>query len=141
MPFAGFLCSFKRLKPFRIELASVLFFNSASTVHDLQAYRNMEMTRERISFTFDSRDMLLSLQMGFSFVRAAVACAILERISGFGAIIRNNCSKVLEACYSTQLLPFYLYHSGSHWRCLSPVWSSQHCSPLIPCAAFGETFY
>ena len=26
--------------------------------------------------------MLLSLQMGFSFVRAAVACAIRERISG-----------------------------------------------------------
>ena len=34
----------------------------------------MEMTRERISFTFNPRDMLLSLQMGFSFVRAAVAC-------------------------------------------------------------------
>ena len=42
----------------------------------------MEMTRERISFTFEPRDMLLYLQMGFSFVRAAVACAILERISG-----------------------------------------------------------
>ena len=42
----------------------------------------MEMTRERISFTFDPRDMLLSLQMGFSFVRAAVTCSILERTSG-----------------------------------------------------------
>ena len=42
----------------------------------------MEMTRERTSFTFDPRDMLLSLEMGFSFVRAAVACAILERTSG-----------------------------------------------------------
>ena len=42
----------------------------------------MEMTRERISFTFDPRYMLLSLQTGFSFVRAAVACAILERTSG-----------------------------------------------------------
>ena len=42
----------------------------------------MEMTRERISLTFDPRDMLLSLQLGFSFVRAAVACAILERTSG-----------------------------------------------------------
>ena len=41
----------------------------------------MEMTRERTSFTFDPRDMLLSLLMGFSFVRAAVACAILERTS------------------------------------------------------------
>ena len=43
---------------------------------------NMEMTRERISFTVDPRDTLLSLQMGFSFVRAAVACSIFERISG-----------------------------------------------------------
>ena len=40
------------------------------------------MTRERISFSFDPRDMLLSLQMGFSFVRAAVACATLQRTSG-----------------------------------------------------------
>ena len=41
------------------------------------------MTRERIRFTFDARDMLLSLHMGFRFVRAAAACEILERISGF----------------------------------------------------------
>ena len=52
------------------------------TVHDSQAYRNMEMTRDRISFYFHPRDMLLSLQIGIGFVRAAVACAILERISG-----------------------------------------------------------
>ena len=42
----------------------------------------MEMRRERISFRFDPRDMLSSLQMGFSFVGAAVACAIIERIYG-----------------------------------------------------------
>ena len=59
-----------------------LFSNSAGKVHDSQAYRNVEMTRERIGFTFDPRDMLLSLQMGFSFESAAVACAILERTSG-----------------------------------------------------------
>ena len=40
------------------------------------------MTRERNSFTFDPKDMLLSLQIGFSFGRAAVAYAILERASG-----------------------------------------------------------
>ena len=45
----------------------------------------MEITRERISFTFDPRDMLLSLKIGFSFVRAAVAWAIFERIYGFKA--------------------------------------------------------
>ena len=65
-----------------ISKVCVLFSNSAVNIHDSQAYRNMEMTRERISFTFDPRDMLLSFQMGFSCVRTAVAYAILERISG-----------------------------------------------------------
>ena len=37
---------------------------------------------ERISFTFDPRDTLLFLDIGLSFVRAAVACAILKRTSG-----------------------------------------------------------
>ena len=41
-----------------ISKACVLFSNSAVKVHHSQAYRNMEMTRERISFTFDPRDML-----------------------------------------------------------------------------------
>ena len=41
----------------------------------------MEMSRECTSFTFDPRNML-SLQMGFSFVRVAMACAIIERTSG-----------------------------------------------------------
>ena len=59
------------------------FSSSCSKVYDSQVYRNMEMTRECISFTFEPRDMLLSLQIGFSFVRAAVACAIFERISGW----------------------------------------------------------
>ena len=70
------------IAPGSISSQKPAFFNSAVKVHDSQAYKNMEMTRERISFTFDPRDMLLSLQMGFSFVRAAVACAILERTSG-----------------------------------------------------------
>ena len=76
--------------------------------------------------------MLLSLQMGFSFVRAAVACAILER---FGAIIWNNYSKVLEACYSTQLLPFYFYLSldaiGTVCHQFGLLRTDLH---LIPCA-------
>ena len=73
---------FNSLRQYLISKACVLFSNSAVKVHDSQAYRNMQMTRERISFTFDPRDMLLSRQTGSSFVRAAVACAILERTSG-----------------------------------------------------------
>ena len=37
-------------------------------------HRNIEMTTERISSIFDPRGMLLSLPIGFSFVKAAVAC-------------------------------------------------------------------
>ena len=64
-------------------MACVLFSSSAVKVHDSQAYRNIDMTRKSISSIFDPRHMLLSLHTGFSFVRAAVACTILDRTSGF----------------------------------------------------------
>ena len=67
----------------------------------------MEITRERISLTFDQKDMLLSVllsvQIGFRFVRVASACAIFERTSGFEPFFLNNCFEVFEACYSIQL--------------------------------------
>ena len=50
-------------------------------VHDSQAYREMDMTRERISRILELKEILLSIQTGFSLVSAAVACAILESIS------------------------------------------------------------
>ena len=51
----------------------------------------MEMIREYINFTFHPRYMLLSLQIGLSFVRAAVAWTILD-----------------NPRYSTKLLSFHL---------------------------------
>ena len=51
-------------------------------VHDSQAYRKLDVTRERISRMLELRETLLSIQTGFSLVSAAVVCAILERISG-----------------------------------------------------------
>ena len=60
-------------------------------------------------FTFDARHVLLSLKIGFSFVRAAVACAILERISGLEpSSEKENCSEVIEASNGIQLLSFYV---------------------------------
>ena len=64
------------------------------------------MTRERISFTFDPRDMLLSLQMGFSFVRAAVACAILERISGLEPSSETTAPRYLKLVTVPNTCPF-----------------------------------
>ena len=50
-------------------------------VHDSQAYRKMDVTRERVSRILELRK-ILSFQTGFDFVNVAVVCAILESISG-----------------------------------------------------------
>ena len=63
------------------------------------------MTREHISFNFDPRDML-SLQMGFSFVRAAVACAILERTSGLEPSSETTAPRYLKLVTVPCFCPF-----------------------------------
>ena len=60
-----------------ISMACILFSVSAVNVQDSQAYRNMDMTRERISLIFE-----LSFQMVLSLASTAVAWAILAKISG-----------------------------------------------------------
>ena len=97
-------------RSFRCRLISktcIPFFNSAINVHDSQTYRNMEMTRERTRFIFDLIDLFLSLHIGFCFVRAAVACSILGRTSGFDPLSETIATR-FEGCYSTQLLFLYL---------------------------------
>ena len=59
-----------------------LLLTSAVKVHDAQAYRKMDVTRERISRILELREIFLSFQTGFNVVNAAVVCAILESISG-----------------------------------------------------------
>ena len=55
---------------------------SAVRVLDSQAYRKMDVTREHISRILELSEILLSIQIGFSLVNAAVVCAILESILG-----------------------------------------------------------
>ena len=62
-------------------MACILLWSSAVRVHDSQAYRNMDVIRERISYILELREILLSFQAGFNLVNAAVVCAILESIS------------------------------------------------------------
>ena len=62
-------------------MACILLWSSAVRVHDSQAYRKMDVTRERNSRILELREILLSFQTGFSLVNAAVVCAILESIS------------------------------------------------------------
>ena len=52
------------------------------TVHDSQAYRKMDVTRERISRILELSEIFLSFKGGFNLVNAAVVRAVLESISG-----------------------------------------------------------
>ena len=63
-------------------MACSLLWSSAVRVNDSQAYRKMDVTRERISRILELRGILLSFQTGFNFIDAAVDCAILESNSG-----------------------------------------------------------
>ena len=63
-------------------MACILLWSSAVRVHDSQAYRKMDVTREPIICILELREILLSFQTGFNLVNAAVVCAILESISG-----------------------------------------------------------
>ena len=63
-------------------MACILLWSSAVGVHDSQAYKKMDVTRERISGILELREILLSFQTGFNVVNAAVVCAVLESISG-----------------------------------------------------------
>ena len=63
-------------------MAHILLWSSAVRVHDSQAYRKMDVTRERISRILELREIFLPIQTGFSLVNAAVVYAVLESISG-----------------------------------------------------------
>ena len=63
-------------------MACILLWSSAVRVYDSQAYKKMDVTTEHISRILELREILLSIQIGFSLVIASVVCAILESISG-----------------------------------------------------------
>ena len=63
-------------------MARILLRSFAVRVHDSQAYRKMDVTRESISRILELREMIPSFQTGFDLVNDAVVCAILESISG-----------------------------------------------------------
>ena len=75
-------------------MACILLWSLAVRVHDSQAYRKMDVTRERISRVLELREILLSFQTGFNLVNAAVVCAILASISGL-----EPSTDIIEAKY------------------------------------------
>ena len=68
----------------------------------------MDVTRERISRILELREILLSLQTGFSLVNAAVACAILESISGLDSSSVITEPRYLKLVTVSTFCPFTL---------------------------------
>ena len=58
-----------------ISMAHILLCSPAVRIHDSQAHRKMDVTREHISHILELREMLLSSQTGFNLVNAVVVCA------------------------------------------------------------------
>ena len=89
-------------------MACILLWSSAVKVHDSQAYRKMGATRERISRILELREILLSVQTGFSLVNAAVVCAILESVSGLKPSSVITEPRYLKLVTVSSLCPFTL---------------------------------
>ena len=90
-------------------MACIHLCRSAVRVHDSQAYRKMDVTKERISRILELREILLSFQTGFNLVNAAGVCAILDSVSGLepSSVITLNRAQLLEACDCLKLLSIY----------------------------------
>ena len=87
-------------------MACVLLWSSAVRVHDSQANRHKDVTRERVSRIFELREILLSFHTGFNLVNAAVVCAIMDSLLGLepSSVITAH---VFQACDSLKHLSVY----------------------------------
>ena len=75
-------------------------------VHDSQAYRKMDVTRECISRILELREILLSFQTAFNLVSAAVVCTILENISGLEPSSVRAAPRYLKLVTVSSFCPF-----------------------------------
>ena len=78
----GYVIGYGSLREHLISSACILLSMSAVMVNVSDAYKNMDMARERISLILELMAMFLSFQLAFSLVIATEVWAILDSISG-----------------------------------------------------------
>ena len=76
-------------------------------VHGSQAYRKVDVTKERINRILELREMLLSFQTSFSPVSAAVVFCYPGEHLRFGTLVSHKGAQVLEVCDCLKLLTVY----------------------------------
>ena len=104
-------------------MACILLWSSAVRVHDSQACRKMDVTRERISCILELREIIMSIQTGFNLVSVAVVCAILESISRLepSSVITEPRYLKLETVLSFGYLSSVITDQGSKPEILSGI--------------------
>ena len=119
-------------------MACILLLGSAVRVHDSQAYRKRDVTRERISRILEVREILLSIQTGFNLVNAALVCAMLESISGFEPSSVINEPRYLKLVTVSSFCPFNLCINATGIVChqLGLLSTDLHA---VGCGGFVET--
>ena len=88
-------------------MARILLCSSAVRVHDSQAYRKTDVTRERTTHILELKEMLLLFQTGFNLVNAAVY-VILESISGLEPLSDTTELRCLKLLTVSSFYPFTL---------------------------------
>ena len=88
-------------------MACILLWSSAVRVHDSQAYRKMDVTRERISRILELREILLSIKTGFSLFQCCCCLCYPGEYLKLGTLVRCKYAQVLEACDCLDLLAVY----------------------------------
>ena len=89
-------------------MACILLWSSALGVYGSQAYRKMDVTRERISRILELKKILVSFQTGFNLVCAVVVCAILESLSGLEPSSVRTEPRSLKPVTVSSFCPFTL---------------------------------
>ena len=77
-------------------------------VHDSQAYRKIDVTRERISRILELREILLPFKTGFNLVNAVVIRAIPKSISGLEPSSVITEARYLKLVTVSSFCPFTL---------------------------------
>ena len=111
-------------------MACILLWSSAARVLDSQAYRKVDVTRDRNGRILELREILLSFQTGFSLVDAAGVCA------GKGSIRRT----VILCCVKLSLLSCNLLFCCVELSCGVVPCSVLLCGVVL-CVPFGVVLY
>ena len=105
-------------------MACILLWGSVMRVHDSQAYRKMDVTRERISRVFELRKILLSIQTG-SALSMLLLSVLSWRVSQAWMVKVITESRYLKLVTISSSCPFTLI-SVLMPLVLSLAWSSRH---------------